>query len=258
MAMSLLPANTLQISAATGSYVVTMEVEECWYDSSVYIEINEEYFSDSYTGSKVSLHEKHETAEKALENVSGDGALHHCANDTFKKLEIDVPSSLTLADKEPALTYTFTAPKAGTYYVWLRAWAAAGSGDSIFIAVDDETNYTKSELKDANGNRNYDSYAWYKVKTDALEAGEHTIKIYPRKQYLLLDKLLITDENLTSIDANAYVTPRENDTSDPVASIGGTNYATLRDAIEAADAGDIVTLVEDIVYEGNLVIENDI
>ncbi|MBR4058206.1 MAG: hypothetical protein IKK03_00005, partial [Lachnospiraceae bacterium] len=74
MAMSLLPANTLQISAATGSYVVTMEVEECWYDSSVYIEINEEYFSDSYTGSKVSLHEKHETAEKALENVSGDGA----------------------------------------------------------------------------------------------------------------------------------------------------------------------------------------
>ncbi|MBR2038132.1 MAG: hypothetical protein IKA09_10480, partial [Lachnospiraceae bacterium] len=76
--VSLLPANTMQISAATGSesapYLVTVEAEKCWYDSSVYIEINEEYFSDSYTGSKVSLHEKHETAEKALENVSGDGA----------------------------------------------------------------------------------------------------------------------------------------------------------------------------------------
>ena len=249
MAMSLLPANTLQISAATGSYVVTMEVEECWYDSSVYIEINEEYFSDSYTGSKVSLHEKHETAEKALENVSGDGALHHCANDKFGDLGIAVPSSLTLADKEPALTYTFTAPKAGTYYVWLRAWAAAGSGDSIFIAVDNETNYTKNELKDANGNRNYDSYAWYKVKTNALEAGEHTIKIYPRKQYLLLDKLLITDENLTSIDANAYVTPRENDTSDPVASIGGTNYATWQEAIAAATAEDTITLLDNVETE---------
>lgn len=107
---------------------------------------------------------------------------------------LESPGSTTIPHLEYVIDFTST----GTYYVWLRGYASNGAGDSIYIALDNQSakeltgfvpqTWDWSEIETSGG----------AVTIEVVEPGTHSLKLWQREDGLLLDRIILsTDGNYT-------------------------------------------------------------
>lgn len=109
-----------------------------------------------------------------------------------------------------AMTFSFSVPKSGFYYLWGRAKAANYSSDSINVQFDQTATvqwgfyngqpWQWYAVCDLAGNKCPAAFAWY------LAAGQHTLRISTREFGARLDALEITDQT-TSAYRPTWVIP---------------------------------------------------
>ena len=110
----------------------------------------------------------------------------------------------------PQLSYAATFATPGTYNVWLRGLATAGTDDTVHVGLDNQAVATSSRmLLDRTG------YAWFTKRTDAptatitvATAGAHTIDVWMREDGFILDRLLLTTAATTPTGNGPAESPR--------------------------------------------------
>jgi subtilisin family serine protease len=100
----------------------------------------------------------------------------------------------------PELRYQVEFTTAGTYYVWLRAWANDTSDNSVHVGLDGQAVTTSDHISTGN----YGAWAWVQSTMDGpvatlrvTSAGVHTINIWMREDGLRVDRLLLTTSSTT-------------------------------------------------------------
>jgi hypothetical protein len=98
--------------------------------------------------------------------------------------------------RSPELRYNVTIPEAGTYYVWVRGYAASASDDSVHVGVDYASNRNSENLS----NFGTGSWRWSNTRMDGgvanmtLTEGRHVLDVWMREDGFLLDKLVLTND----------------------------------------------------------------
>jgi hypothetical protein len=102
-----------------------------------------------------------------------------------------------------SVTFTFTAPSAGSYYVWGKIQAVDGNSDSWFVSADagptdvydDAQSYGSFwQWTEVNGRGTSGVSFALNPRVFTLGAGTHTITFGGREQGAKLDKVLITND----------------------------------------------------------------
>lgn len=145
-------------------------------------------------------------AENAMENISRNGISWVSGNtaagfsgggylqtlpDKGKSFDTD------LNTKTPELKYTVSFDHAGTYYLWMRANAPDGKGDSVHVGLEDASGVTTTVRSFISSQG---SFGWAKATMDApraifqVAAGISTVHIWMREDGLMLDKFLFTQD----------------------------------------------------------------
>lgn len=123
-------------------------------------------------------------------------------------------SAFTTADKAPKLEYVVDLPAAGTYYVWLRAYAGH-SYRRCFVSMDGQP-YATLQIASGSGwqwgNKDLSNVP---VGFTVTSAGRHTLRIAANQSAFALDRVLVT--------ANASLTPTGDGGTLSVASPVGPN-----------------------------------
>ncbi len=90
-------------------------------------------------------------------------------------------------------TYTFNAPKAGSYYLWARCFWANGCGNSI------QAGLSKTSLKVLGEDGTYDAWHWVGGKARVqLKAGKNTLVLHNHETGVRVDQFfLCTDADYT-------------------------------------------------------------
>jgi subtilisin family serine protease len=167
------------------------------------------------------------------------------AGDGFMRVEPDTGWYLTsnYAGASPELDYQVEFAGSGTYYVWVRAMAQDGAGNSLHVGVDG------TESPDGQGvNLAPTDGAWHWTNTTLKGSpatiqisgpGLHTISVWMREDGLRLDRLIVTadpsfvpdgtgpDESPRSDVAAASAAASETPTATPSASPSATAEATF-------------------------------
>ena len=117
------------------------------------------------------------TAFKLVENTAASGS---------KYLETVTQTPDTPTSEAYQLSASFTAQKAGTYYVFARVLCPTWDDDSYFVSIDGPLT---SEF--ANGLQT-NSWDWKELIHAALQPGEHKLTIGSREDGACIDKICIT------------------------------------------------------------------
>jgi subtilisin family serine protease len=95
----------------------------------------------------------------------------------------------------PELRYQVEFTTAGTYYVWLRAFANDTSDNSVHVGLDGQASTTSDHISTPT----YGAWAWVQSTMDGpvatirvASAGTHTVNIWMREDGLRVDRLLLT------------------------------------------------------------------
>ena len=172
--------------------------------------------------------------------ASGQKAVRMCSD--LKNL-----SNLSYADNISNLGFDVTVDKAGTYYVWARVAVHNESYVKIWLSKD-QGNYVDTRVLPKNSelfnndNRYNPSFVWVKLATIEDKGVEDSIHvdIKPRqgnKYYgVIFDAFVVTSNDTTPTDTELL----------SVASINGTEYASLEAAIDAAGVEDTIMLLNDV------------
>lgn len=120
---------------------------------------------------------------------------------------IEIPQG---AGNPPAVTtgsiaYRFTIAKAGTYYLWCRAWWLDECGNSVGVQVNELPPFTL-------GDSTFKTWHWVKapprLKQLNLAAGEHTLMLLNREDGVRIDQILLTtDRRFVPVDAETVTVP---------------------------------------------------
>ena len=151
------------------------------------------------------------------------------------------------------LGFDVTVDQAGSYYVWARVAVHSSSYTSIWLSTD-QADYASTRVleKDSplynNDNRYNPSFVWVKLATiEGKEIGESIhVDIKPRQGNayygVLFDTFVVTSNDTTPTDTELL----------SVASINGTEYASLEAAITAATDEATITLLDncELPYSG--------
>ena len=123
---------------------------------------------------------------------SGAGVMEAQPN---QGLSINDPNILTTS---PRLDYLVNFPTSGIYFVWVRAWGASGSDDSIHIGLNGTVSQYGTNINNIPGGS---SYTWYATATggparvEVPSAGNHTLNIWMREDGVVLDRVLLTTDS---------------------------------------------------------------
>jgi hypothetical protein len=95
----------------------------------------------------------------------------------------------------PELRYTINFTTTGVYTIWLRGYAPNAAGDSLYVAIDDQsavilTGFTPRAWGWAN--RSVQSQA---ATLTISEPGLHTLKLWQREDGLRVDRIVLTTDN---------------------------------------------------------------
>jgi subtilisin family serine protease len=100
----------------------------------------------------------------------------------------------------PELRYQVEFTTAGTYYIWLRAFAKDTSDNSVHVGLDGQAITTADHISTGN----YGAWAWVQGTMDGpvatirvSSAGLHTINMWMREDGLRVDRLLLTTSSTT-------------------------------------------------------------
>lgn len=106
-------------------------------------------------------------------------------------VQIDTGYATTAPERQYKVL--FSTP--GTYYVWLRAWAANSNNNSINVGLDGQPTTTADRITLGT----YNSWTWTGSTMDGpvatlviTSAGEHTINVWMREDGMWIDRLLLT------------------------------------------------------------------
>jgi N-acetylneuraminic acid mutarotase/fibronectin type 3 domain-containing protein len=104
-----------------------------------------------------------------------------------------IDTNFTAAATEMRFTVAFEAP--GTYYVWLRGFAAGGADNALHAGV----NNTFAAGADRMSLNTYGSWAWFNTTSDGPvatlaipTAGTHTVNVWMREDGIAVDRVLLT------------------------------------------------------------------
>jgi hypothetical protein len=95
--------------------------------------------------------------------------------------------------------YEFSAPRAGTYYLFLRAQWLDSCGDSVFLRVNDRGYETMEDTEGRVSDREY-RWAWHPLREKGenkgllLEAGQHRLELATREDGPKFDKILLSTD----------------------------------------------------------------
>ncbi len=93
--------------------------------------------------------------------------------------------SLNAVSSSPSLTYAVQLTNAGTFKVWIRAWAATGSDDSFYLGVDGSDAQSVSFSHTS-------AWVWKSVSVTIANAGTHQINLWMREDGAYVDRFLLT------------------------------------------------------------------
>jgi hypothetical protein len=119
----------------------------------------------------------------------------------------------------PELRYQVEFTTAGTYYMWLRAWARDTSDNSVHVGLDGQAVTTSDHISTGT----YGTWAWVQSTMDGpvatvtvASAGVHTINVWMREDGLRVDRLLLTTSSTTRPSGNGPAeSPRSGGTPPP-------------------------------------------
>ena len=101
---------------------------------------------------------------------------------------VGAPKAADAAGKNKACNAVceFTAPKAGTYYLWIRKKWAGGCENSLFVKVDDQNEFIFGE------DGTYDRWDWLTAmaRSFELKEGKHALVIKNREDESKFDQIL--------------------------------------------------------------------
>ncbi|RYX81501.1 hypothetical protein EON83_23790 [bacterium] len=131
--------------------------------------------------------EKPGSIQSPLKKVTGKGA------DISGGGYLEIPWDENKTKGIGKATYTFNAPKAGSYYVWARTFWANGCGNSIQVSV----NGSDGKILGEDGT--YDAWHWVGGKARVtLKAGKNTLVLSNRETGVRVDQFfLCTDADYT-------------------------------------------------------------
>jgi hypothetical protein len=100
-----------------------------------------------------------------------------------------------VASSGPRLDYNVNFHTTGTYYVWIRGYAAARDEDSVHVGVDGTSYGTGGEIQISS----YHNWVWSDrngadavATIDILDPGIHTVNLWMHKDGIRVDKILLT------------------------------------------------------------------
>ncbi|HKS29833.1 MAG TPA: S8 family serine peptidase [Pyrinomonadaceae bacterium] len=118
----------------------------------------------------------------------------------FSGPDTNVQLSTGYTNTSPELRYQVEFAAAGTYYVWLRAWANDTSDNSVHVGLDGQAVTTADHISVGS----YGAWTWVRSTMDGPvatinvnSAGLHTINVWMREDGLRVDRLLLTTNSLT-------------------------------------------------------------
>jgi N-acetylneuraminic acid mutarotase/fibronectin type 3 domain-containing protein len=98
----------------------------------------------------------------------------------------------------PELRYRVSFATAGTYHVWVRAWAANDDNNSVHVGLNGQAVASADRLSTTQ----YGNWAWFKSTLDGPVAtlpvaspGEHVINVWMREDGFRIDRLLLTTDS---------------------------------------------------------------
>jgi hypothetical protein len=156
--------------------------------------------------------------------------------------------------KSPRLDYRVNFNHAGTYYVWLRAFATSSNSNSVHVGLDGQNVSTAENIYiPVTGD-----YVWTRglVKSIVVSTpGEHVLNIWMRESGTIIDKLVLSQTSgFTPADKGPDETPKANaeeqssgDGSDPEGN--DTGELSSKQVILSWDPSP-VSVVGYIVYNG--------
>jgi hypothetical protein len=101
---------------------------------------------------------------------------------------VGAPKAADAAGKNKACTavYEFTAPKAGTYYLWIRKKWAGGCENSLFVKLDDQNEFIFGE------DGTYERWDWLTAmaRSFELKEGKHALVVKNREDESKFDQIL--------------------------------------------------------------------
>jgi subtilisin family serine protease len=118
----------------------------------------------------------------------------------FSGPDTNVQISTGYTTTSPELRYQVEFTTAGTYYVWLRAFANDTSDNSVHVGLDGQAVTTSDHISTSK----YGAWGWVQSTMDGpvatiriTSAGVHTINIWMREDGLRVDRLLLTTNSTT-------------------------------------------------------------
>ena len=90
---------------------------------------------------------------------------------------------------QPTISFLFDIPKDGNYHVWMKAYTLSNSGDSIWVALNNE-DYKQVSLV-VTGK---DDCTWVKLDSSYLKKGEHNLYLLARERNMYIEKIEISDD----------------------------------------------------------------
>jgi hypothetical protein len=106
-------------------------------------------------------------------------------------VQIDAGYATTAPERQYRIQ--FTAP--GTYYVWLRAWAANTNNNSVNVGLDGQPTTTADRISVGTLN----AWTWVRGTMDGPvatlvvpTAGQHTVNVWMREDGMWIDRMLLT------------------------------------------------------------------
>jgi subtilisin family serine protease len=156
----------------------------------------------------------------------------------FSGPDTNVQLSTGYTTTSPELRYQVEFATAGTYYVWLRAFARDTSDNSVHVGIDGQAATTADHISIGT----YGAWAWVQSTMDGpvatinvSSAGLHTINVWMREDGLRVDRLLLTTSSTNKPAGNG---PPESSRS------GGTTTPPLPPAAYIEQAGTVVMEAE--------------
>jgi hypothetical protein len=113
--------------------------------------------------------------------------------------DTDLQFTANYTQTSPELQYAVNFTTTGTYNVWIRGYAPNGAGDSVYIALDNQTPLTPTVLTGFSpaqwGWAARNSTSSNPVTFEISEPGLHTLHIWQREDGPRLDRILLTSDN---------------------------------------------------------------
>jgi len=122
------------------------------------------------------------------------------AGDGFVRAEPDaggnVNTGYAAAGASPRLSFQVAFATAGTYHVWVRAWATDDNGDSLHAGLDGAAVASADRIQvNTKG-----AWVWTKATIDgpvatlSVTAGSRTVDLWMREDGLRVDRVLLTTD----------------------------------------------------------------